>query len=363
MTRRDAGAARRACRWAVLLLGVAGCGSAPSGDAGFPDGGPDASVADAGPADAGSSDAGAVDSGASDAGDGHFHLALRDGGTVSGLLAARYDHVDWWWTPSGEVTWALLRPEAFGAGPSDRSVTFVSSLDVMAEPALPQWPEPAVFDFTRDAGLSLGRVPLDGVAWVITGHDSYHLQEDGYGDFAWDLVRTDADGGRFTGTGSSNTDYLVWDAPVVLPTAGRVVEVVRDAPDNAPGGYDGGAVNNLVGVRVGGAWAVYLLHFRQGTIPGRDAGTCEPTVPGVRCIEPGEWLPAGTYLGRVGNSGVTLEPHLHLTMLYLDVVTGRAWSVPTEFTGLWESSSPSGPAVLRDTAVPLRRTWISSTAF
>lgn len=328
-------------------------------DAGTTDAGP----GDAGTTDAGTGDAGALDGGAPDAGDARVTFALRDGGVASGWLAAEYDHRAWWWTPSDELTWALLQPARFAPAPLDRSVTFLSLRDVLDAGPMPAWPQPAVFDFTRDAGLSLGRVPLDGVAYVITGHDGYHLQEDGYGNFAWDLVRTGVDGGRFTGAGADNADYLVWDAPVYLPTAGVVVEVVRDAPDNMPGGYDGGAVNNLVGVRVGGAWAVYLLHFRQGTIPSRDAGTCEPAVPGVPCVEPGAALPAGAYLGRVGNSGVSLEPHLHVTMLYLDVVTGRAWSVPTEFADVYVSGAPGAPTVRQDFAAPLKGAHLSATPF
>lgn len=357
------------------LAALAACGppSSPDADGGDVDAGADAGARDAGAGDAGAADAGANDAGANDAGasdagpadagDGRVTFALRDGGIASGWLAAQYDHHAWWWTPSDEVTWAVLEPSAFAPAPLDRSVTFVSSHDVLDAGPLPDWPQPAVAAFTRDAGLSLGRLPLDGVAYVITGHDAYHLQEDGYGDFAWDLVRTGADGGRFAGSGVNNADYLTWDAPVFLPTAGRVVEVVRDAPDNSPGGYDGGAVNNLVGVRVAGAWAVYLLHFRQGSIPSRDAGTCEPTVPGVACVEPGAWLPEGAYLGRVGNSGVSLEPHLHVTMLYLDVVTGRSWSIPSEFANTWSASTPVGPATRHDFLVPRRGEWLSSMPF
>ena len=80
------------------------------------------------------------------------------------------------------------------------------------------------------------------------------LEEDGFGDFAWDLTYTDPAGGTqvYKGTGLANTDYFIWDAEVLLPTGGTVVEVERGAPDNTPGSYPPTATNNLVGVHLFG---------------------------------------------------------------------------------------------------------------
>lgn len=305
-------------------------------------------------------DAGVTDAGLSDGG-GPSGLTLRDGGFVPGSIAARYDHRRWWWTPSNRTTWALLDPRGFAPWPDDRSLRFYESSELAADPAPLTIPAPAVYDFMRDAGLTLEQPPLDGVSFVITGNEGYHLDEDGYGDFAWDLVRVGADGGRFRGAGLTNADYEIWDAPVVLPTGGLVIEVENGAPDNAPGSYDAGATNNLVGVHLAGGYSLYLLHFRQGTIPTPDAG-CEPALPGVRCVEPGRVLPAGTYLGRVGNSGVSLEPHLHATVLFFGPDAGRGWSVPSGFSNLHLSRGDAG-ASLHPFVVPRSGDLLSGRPF
>ena len=317
----------------------------------------DAAVQDASVTPDAAVDAG-VDSGSSGLNDaGSFSegtFGLRDGGSLRGLVAARYDHSQWWWSPSSEVTWAVLQ--------QNLKVSFVSSFDVTQVPLVATIPQPEVYALTRDAGLLLS-LPLKGQSYVITGHDSYHLQEDGYGDSAWDFVRSDEDAGRFSGAGTQNADFKVWNEPVYLPASGTVIEVVADAEDNVPGAYDAGAVNNLIGVRINGNWAVYLLHFQKNSIPTRATGTCEPDVAGVTCIEPGAFLDAGTYVGRVGNSGVTLEPHLHLTMHSLDPVTQRAWSVPSEFKNVYQRRAGEGAASFATTLVPTRGMWVAQEPF
>jgi hypothetical protein len=124
-------------------------------------------------------------------------------------------------------------------------------------------------------------------------------------------------------------------------------------------------VNNRVGVWLGGAYYLYLLHFRPGTIPTSARGTCEPVVPGVRCVDVGASLPAGTYLGRVGNSGVTYEPHLHVTLYFYDAADGpaRSWSVPSEFADVWTAQDPSQGASFASWGVPQTGQWISAMGF
>jgi len=277
-------------------------------------------------------------------------IDLADGTSVRGQLLHEYDQANWW-HPQSVQTYSLFQPQAFTEGIRDRSLRFLSTPEVIAvhppsgpaaEPYLP---------FLRHHRIVIAESPLHGISQVLTGNESYHLQEDGYGDFAWDLTRTDAQGARFHGAGSANQDYLVWDQPVYLPTAGTVVEVARDNPDNTPGSFPAGAPNNLVGIRLSGGYCLYLLHFRQGTIPAN--------------IQPGVQLPQGSYLGRVGNAGVTLEPHLHLTMLWWDASSNppRFWSVPAEFLDIYTQTAGEPSATLHQHRVPTTGMWLSSTPF
>ena len=292
-------------------------------------------------------------------------LSLRDGGLVRGVLASRYDHA-LFWDASADTTFGIFESSGYADYPGDRSMHFVSSRDVVQAQGLPpDTPDPRFVQFLRNRDIVIGRPPLDGVSLIIAGNESYHLQEDGYGNFAWDLVRTRQDGVRFSGQGTQNADYFTWDERVVLPTAGVVVEVERSAPDNAPGAYPPGAINNLVGVYLGGHYYVYILHFRQNTIPSAVDGSCAPQVPGIPCVKVGTWLPAGAYLGRAGNSGVTLEPHVHLTLMYYDVTGGkpRTWSIPSEFANVHASSKPVGPSVAHEHLVPKGGTYVSAKPF
>ena len=280
-----------------------------------------------------------------------WRVHLSEGREVVGEHLWTYDR-NRWWEPAPEFTHALFDVSRLRPYPNDRSVRFVDQSEIERVEFLEAPGRRGYRQALRDEGIALQRSPLDGVAHVITGHDSYHLEEQGYGDNAWDLVFTDELGRRYTGDGTQNEDHLIWAQPVYLPTAGYVVEVVRDAPDNVVGEHPGfGAPNNLVGVHLGGAYYVYLYHFRQGSIPENVAVDA--------------WLDAGAYLGEVGNSGVTLEPHLHLTVLWYDAAAEppRSWSVPSEFVGLWTAPVPGGPARLQDFVDPPTGTWLSSEEF
>jgi hypothetical protein len=268
--------------------------------------------------------------------------------TVAGELVAIYDHSTWWHDASDELTYALFRYADLLPYPNDTSIALVSSYDIVSMAPAPV-ADVSYRDALRAHGIVIETLPLADVSYAITGNESYHLDEDGFGNFAWDFELTDENGFWHTGTGWQNTEYLVWDAEVFLPTGGTVIDVVRDAPDNQPGTYEDNATNNMVGVHLYGEYYLYLLHFRQDTIP--------------LAIEPGVVLAAGDYLGRVGNSGVTLEPHLHMTVLWFDAEAGRSWSVPSEFVGVHGSRSPGGPSTPADYMVPESGTWLAEDAW
>ena len=283
-------------------------------------------------------------------GSGLTTLVLADGSQVKGELVNTYVQEDWW-HPTSKTTYALFQPQGFAPSADDRGFRFLSTPEVLSvqSPTAPELKSYA--PFLREQGIVLNTPPLTGVSHVFTHSNAYHLEEDGYGDFAWDLMQTDKSGLRFTDVGAKNEDYLVWNDPVYLPTGGVVVEVVRKEDDNTPGSYTPGAPNNMVGVHIKGAYSLYLLHFRQGTIPAY--------------IKPGVTLPEGAYLGRVGNSGVSLEPHLHLTMLWWDQESSppRFWSVPIEFKNVHTRKLAERKSTLRKYATPKAGSWISASPF
>ena len=281
-------------------------------------------------------------------------LALSNGDVLVGESVHTWT-TEPWWHPRDQSYELLAVPALDGPFPRDASLRIIPADMVWSRESVPLAPEvPTYRDFMRGTGRFLHRSPLQVPAHVVMGNEGYHREEDGYGDFAWDLVVTDDAGVRFRGTGARNEDYLSWDLPVVAPAPGYVVEIVDDGPDQVPGSYPPGAVNNFVGIQLAGQVYVYLLHLRPGSIA--DAG-----------IQVGDYVQPGRLLGRLGNAGVSLEPHLHVTLLYLDwtPLDGsplRSWSVPGEWLGLHLSGAPVG-SVFRAWSVPATGQWMSSEPF
>lgn len=90
--------------------------------------------------------------------------------------------------------------------------------------------------------------------------------------------------------------YAVYDAVVYAPCSGRILSAVDGKPDNLAGHrYRSPNGANAVTLACNGAF-VSLVHLRSGTLT----------------VRPGDSIDAGDVIGRVGNSGNTEEPHLHV---------------------------------------------------
>ncbi len=273
-------------------------------------------------------------------------------GNAHGELVAIYDRRLWWNDASLDVQLALFDGARLAQYPADASFSMPLASTLLTLTSTPLDPGTESYRATlRRKGLLLKRSPLTGVQHVLTAHDSYHLEENGYGDYAYDLVRTDATGRRYQGDGTQNDDYYVWNAEVFLPVTGTVIDLVTDVPDNLPGAYPLNGPNNLVGVHLFGAFYLYFLHLQQNSVPAT--------------LAVDQVVQAGTLIGRVGNAGVSLEPHLHVVLLWYDALATppRSWSVPLEFADLFTAETAAGPAVLTPYALPTAGTWISNAAF
>lgn len=163
----------------------------------------------------------------------------------------------------------------------------------------------------RSASSEGGRfvVGNGGSTAVLNGHARVAAQR-----YALDIEALGPRGWRATGLYPKERDaYAIWDARVVAPCAGEVLSATDGLPDLPPGETD---VVNLAGNHVVlscGDVTVLLAHFREGTV----------------AVTAGEHVVAGQDLGRVGNSGNTSEPHLHV-----HAVRGRPSDFETlAFTG------------------------------
>jgi hypothetical protein len=144
------------------------------------------------------------------------------------------------------------------------------------------------------------RLPLDGpitVAWGGATPDiNYHVA---YPDQRWayDLLVT-RQGKSHKGDGQNCHDYYCYGLPVLAPAEGTV-QLTSDGDPDMPIGVLGGGKDpcgNHIVIEVAPNEFLFLCHLQPGSIR----------------VKKGDRVKAGQVLARVGNSGNTSEPHLHI---------------------------------------------------
>ncbi|MDR5684361.1 MAG: M23 family metallopeptidase [Armatimonadota bacterium] len=113
-----------------------------------------------------------------------------------------------------------------------------------------------------------------------------------------------------------NSDYYAWGRSVHAPVSGRVVRVANHFADG-PAGQESPPEEegNHVLLDMGRGYGLYLTHLQQGSVT----------------VAAGTEVRAGERLGRVGNSGLSVYPHLHVALVRLP--DGRP-TVPLAFASV-----------------------------
>jgi hypothetical protein len=157
------------------------------------------------------------------------------------------------------------------------------------------WPPPnalpAAFPFRAPGIYTLSHA---GAAIPL----NYHYGMSAELRHAMDLGRLDAAGRRAAGIQPTEpTAYSSYGVEVVSPVDGIVLVAIDGYPDSPVGGPAGPAPSNHVAIHdAARSIVVWLDHLKPGSV----------------CVRVGEVVRAGDPVGAVGNSGGSLEPHLHV---------------------------------------------------
>ena len=105
------------------------------------------------------------------------------------------------------------------------------------------------------------------------------------------------DGQTYDGDADELASYYCWDQPMLAPADGTVVAAEDIHPDQPIGSQDGdNPAGNTVVIEFGPDLYVQLSHLRSGSV----------------AVAVGDQVEAGDLIGTCGNSGFSLEPHLHM---------------------------------------------------
>jgi hypothetical protein len=162
----------------------------------------------------------------------------------------------------------------------------------------------------RDGAYFVGQ---GGNNSLINYHNTNSAQR-----FALDILKLNAFGARASALYSADHDrYEIFGAAVYSPCSGTVAEAVDGLVDHVPPATDTSrpAGNHVV---IGCANArVLLAHLQKGSVQAAS----------------GAEVSAGDVIGRVGNSGNTTEPHLHIHAVGADADVTTGEGLPIVFDG------------------------------
>jgi hypothetical protein len=150
---------------------------------------------------------------------------------------------------------------------------------------------------------------------MLNYHNAHATQR-----YALDVGALDELGRRADGIQPHELDrYVIYGAGIVSPCAGTVVEVRNDIPDNAIETTNTEeAPGNRVAIACSGI-EVVLAHMQPGSVT----------------VAVGDTVTVGQPLGKVGNSGNSSEPHLHIHAVRGTGGHAEGEPVPLTFGGVF----------------------------
>ncbi|MGG6270560.1 M23 family metallopeptidase [Leptolyngbya sp. AN03gr2] len=154
--------------------------------------------------------------------------------------------------------------------------------------------------FPSGSSISLSFPLKQGTYYVAHGGNSSlvnHHYENQAQRFALDIVKLNGWGVRAKGLYPSELNkYEIFDDELYSPCNGEIIKITDGLPDHIPPHRDG---TNLAGNNVvikADRYLVVLAHMKANSM----------------MVQEGESIEKGQLIGKVGNSGNTTEPHLHI---------------------------------------------------
>ncbi len=132
--------------------------------------------------------------------------------------------------------------------------------------------------------------------------------------YAIDVLKLGPDGRMMDGSDLVVTNWYGYGEPIYAPADGQIIKVVDVFPCRPIGDGDSAhPAGNHVVIDIGNDRQVFLAHLRAGSI----------------AVEEGAYVTPGTLIGRVGNSGNSEAPHLHV-----HVQTASETTIPFRFRSM-----------------------------
>ncbi|MDZ4725249.1 MAG: urea transporter [Leptospira sp.] len=140
------------------------------------------------------------------------------------------------------------------------------------------------------------RLPFSGKWQVSQGYNGKYTHKDSWKE-SLDFMAVGPDGKLRKGNENAMGDFYTYGLNVLSPSYGRVIKVINHIEDNPIGSVDTkNNWGNLVLIEHAPYFYSQISHLQKNSI----------------VVKEGDIIQAGTKIGLAGNSGRSLEPHIHL---------------------------------------------------
>jgi murein DD-endopeptidase MepM/ murein hydrolase activator NlpD len=149
--------------------------------------------------------------------------------------------------------------------------------------------------------------------WTVTqGHNGEHTHKEEW-KHAWDFEIHDHDRKPFKDLGLENEDYYCYNALVLAPAAGYVIQIIDGVPDNKIGDVNtADNWGNTIIIKHSEFLYSKLCHLREGSFK----------------IYIGEYVRLGQPIALCGSSGRSPQPHLHFQLQTTPYIGSKTLDYP-----------------------------------